>query len=98
MEVHVGKMIEVRPYLSQRRSDLCLAIPLAIRYVRGGFLLNDLGGLAGHVAMTGLLLLIFGFMTFTFTLVLHAAALSARTAILANLREAANVSHRPGDG
>jgi glycosyltransferase involved in cell wall biosynthesis len=59
-------------------TGVCLTIPLMVRYVRGGFLLNDLGGRAGHAAVTGLLLLIFGFMTFTFTLVLHAAALRAR--------------------
>jgi len=59
-------------------TGFCLTMPLVAKYVTDGFVLPFPVGPSGHIAVTGLLLLIFGFMTFTFTLVLHAAAFKAR--------------------
>jgi glycosyltransferase involved in cell wall biosynthesis len=51
-----------------------LAAPLVFRYVQFAFRLPDDIVPATHLAVTGLLLVISGFMNFTFTLALHAAA------------------------
>jgi glycosyltransferase involved in cell wall biosynthesis len=51
-----------------------LGAPLVMQYVRMGFRLSDDIFPTTHLAVTGLLLVIAGFMNFTFTLVLHAAA------------------------
>ena len=50
-----------------------LGIPLVVRYIRSGFRLSAIFP-ADHLAVTGLLLVIGGFMNFTFTLAIHAAA------------------------
>jgi glycosyltransferase involved in cell wall biosynthesis len=50
-----------------------LTVPLIARYVGDGFALKGKVGLVNHLAVTGLLVLMAGFATFTFTLVLHAA-------------------------
>jgi hypothetical protein len=50
-----------------------LTIPLAVRYVEFGLTLPTGITTRNHLAVAGLLLMITGFMTFTFTLVLHAA-------------------------
>ena len=51
---------------------------LIVRYVRLGFSLSGDQKPYDHLAVTGLLLIIAGFLNFAFTLVLHAAALQAR--------------------
>jgi glycosyltransferase involved in cell wall biosynthesis len=59
-------------------AGVALSGPLVWRYMTRGFRLSgDLSPL-NHLALTGLLCCVFGFMTFTFTLVLHAAALRTR--------------------
>src|SRR5262245_60121066 len=50
-----------------------LGIPLVVRYVRSGFRLAAIFP-ADHLAVAGLLLVIGGFMNFTFTLAIHQAA------------------------
>lgn len=55
-----------------------LAVPLVFRYVRMGFRLTDDVFPTTHLAVTGLLFVIAGFMNFTFTLALHAAAANVR--------------------
>jgi glycosyltransferase involved in cell wall biosynthesis len=55
-----------------------LAGPLLFRYIRSGFQLTADIFPTTHLAVTGLLLLIAGFMNFTFTLALHAAAANVR--------------------
>jgi len=50
-----------------------LGIPLVVRYIRSGFRLSAIFP-ADHLAIAGLLLVIGGFMNFTFTLAIHAAA------------------------
>jgi hypothetical protein len=55
-----------------------LAAPLVFWYVRSGFRLTDDVFPTTHLAVTGLLLVIGGFMNFTFTLALHAAAANVR--------------------
>jgi glycosyltransferase involved in cell wall biosynthesis len=55
-----------------------LAVPLVLRYVRSGFQLTDDIFPTTHLAVMGLLLVIGGFMNFTFTLALHAAAANVR--------------------
>ena len=55
-----------------------LASPLVLRYIRSGFQLTADVFPATHLAVTGLLLVIAGFMNFTFTLALHAAAANVR--------------------
>ena len=57
---------------------LALGIPLVKEYIQGGLLLPDVNGPANHMAAVGLLFVIAGFMTFSSTLVLHAAALRSR--------------------
>jgi len=51
-----------------------LAAPLVFRYIQSGYRLTDEIFPTTHLAVTGLLLVIGGFMNFTFTLALHAAA------------------------
>jgi hypothetical protein len=55
-----------------------LAGPLVFWYIRAGFRLTDDVFPTTHLAVTGLLLVIGGFMNFTFTLALHAAAANVR--------------------
>ncbi|HMF78684.1 MAG TPA: glycosyltransferase family 2 protein [Bryobacteraceae bacterium] len=57
---------------------LSLALPLVQIYVRNGLALPDTIGKANHEAVIGLLFLISSFMTFSSTLVLHAASLRGR--------------------
>ncbi|MGH9180068.1 MAG: glycosyltransferase family 2 protein [Acidimicrobiales bacterium] len=56
-------------------AGLGLMLPLLVTFVREGYTLPLDIGLRNHLAVTGLLLVILSFTTFTFTLVLHAAAL-----------------------
>lgn len=53
-------------------------VPLCVQYVRLGLKLPVLSGPVNHLAITGLLLLIFGFLTFCNTLVLHAVNLRVK--------------------
>jgi glycosyltransferase involved in cell wall biosynthesis len=53
-----------------------LAAPLVVRYIESGYRLTDEIFPTTHLAVTGLLLVIGGFMNFTFTLALHAAAVN----------------------
>jgi len=55
-----------------------LASPLVFRYISSGFKLTPDIFPTTHLAVTGLLLVIGGFMNFTFTLALHAAAANVR--------------------
>jgi len=55
-----------------------LAAPLVFQYIRAGYRLTDDIFPTTHLAVTGLLLVIGGFMNFTFTLALHAAAANVR--------------------
>ena len=55
-----------------------LAAPLVATYVQSDFRLTDDVFPTTHLAVTGLLLVIGGFMNFTFTLALHAAAANVR--------------------
>lgn len=57
---------------------IALATPLVFRYVQAGYRLTDDIFPTTHLAVTGLLLVISGFMNFTFTLALHAAAANVR--------------------
>jgi membrane-associated HD superfamily phosphohydrolase len=59
-------------------AGLALAIPLVKQYVQSGLLLPSVNGPENHMAAVGLLFVIAGFMTFSSTLVLHAAALRGR--------------------
>jgi hypothetical protein len=54
------------------------AAPLVVRYIRSGLALSADVFPTTHLAVTGLLLIITGFMNFTFTLALHAAAANVR--------------------
>ena len=54
---------------------LSLGVLLTCTWVRDGFHLFD-GSAVNHLGVTGLLLAILGFMTFTFTLLLHATAVA----------------------
>ena len=54
-------------------SGVGLTIPLVLEYFRNGLRLPVLQ-LANHAAFTGLLLMMIGFLTFVFTLLLHAAS------------------------
>lgn len=56
---------------------MALTSILAARYVSTGFLLHP-GEVVNHLGVLGLMLAIFGFMTFTFTLVLHSTAVAVR--------------------
>jgi hypothetical protein len=54
-------------------AGIALGIPLCVQYVRMGLRLPyGISVLPNHLAATGLLLVIFGFLTFCNTLVLHA--------------------------
>jgi len=53
-----------------------LAAPLVVRYIASGYRLTDEIFPTTHLAVAGLLLVIGGFMNFTFTLALHAAAVN----------------------
>jgi glycosyltransferase involved in cell wall biosynthesis len=55
-----------------------LVMPLVHEYLTNGLTLPYEPGKFSHLAITGLLLIIAGLMTFTFTLVLHAAAVSLK--------------------
>jgi len=55
-----------------------LAAPLLLRYIRSGFQLTADVFPTTHLAVTGLLFVVAGFMNFTFTLALHAAAANVR--------------------
>jgi hypothetical protein len=56
-----------------------MAVPLVVHYVELGFRLSgDAVFPANHLAVAGLLFVIGGFMNFTFTLALHAAAANVR--------------------
>jgi glycosyltransferase involved in cell wall biosynthesis len=55
---------------------VALIVPLIVEYVRAGLLLPGEPGTVHHLAVTGLLATIVGFMTFAFTLVLHAASMA----------------------
>ena len=56
-----------------------MAVPLVVQYVQQGFRLADNPVFpANHLAVVGLLFVIGGFMNFTFTLALHAAAANVR--------------------
>jgi hypothetical protein len=59
-------------------TGLGLGIPLVKEYIQGGLLLSATNSGAGHMAAVGLLFVIAAFMTFSSTLVLHAAALRGR--------------------
>lgn len=52
-----------------------LAVPIVVEYLSYGFALPEKTGPPNHMAVVALLFLIAGFMTFSSTLVLHAAAL-----------------------
>jgi glycosyltransferase involved in cell wall biosynthesis len=54
-------------------AGLVLTSSLIVSYVRHGFRLAD-GNVLNHLGVTGLFLLIAGFTTFTFTLILHSTA------------------------
>jgi hypothetical protein len=55
-----------------------LAAPLVYQYIQSGYRLTDDIFPTTHLAVVGLLLVIGGFMNFTFTLALHAAAANVR--------------------
>jgi glycosyltransferase involved in cell wall biosynthesis len=50
---------------------------MAVSYMRNGYLLHE-GSAVNHLGVTGLLFMIGGFMTFTFTLLLHSTAVAVR--------------------
>ena len=50
---------------------------MTVNYVRDGFRLQA-GSTVNNLGVTGLLLAVFGFMTFTFTLLLHSTAVAVR--------------------
>jgi glycosyltransferase involved in cell wall biosynthesis len=54
---------------------------LLVRYVEDGFSFEGEVGDLGYMAVTGFLLMIVGFMTFTFTLLLHASAIRWKEAV-----------------
>lgn len=57
---------------------VALVAPLVYRYLSYGLRLPGNGFPENHLAVTGLVFLVFGFMNFTFTLVLHAAAVNVK--------------------
>jgi hypothetical protein len=59
-------------------SGAAMAIPLIRVYLRSGLRLSSDVLPANHMAVAGLLFVIAGFMNFTFTLALHAAAANVR--------------------
>ncbi len=56
---------------------VALTTLLAVSYLRHGYRLPDVSP-TNHLGVTGLLLMILGFMTFTFTLLLHSTAVAVR--------------------
>ena len=62
-------------------TGIALCTPLCMLYVRLGFRLPAVNGLQNHLAVTGLMLLIFGFLTFCNTLVLHAVNLRTKLTV-----------------
>ena len=57
---------------------VALVAPIVHRYLSYGLRLPGNGFPENHLAVTGLVFLVFGFMNFTFTLVLHAAAVNVK--------------------
>jgi hypothetical protein len=58
---------------------VALASPLVLLYLRHGLVLDSVGiGWQNHLAVLGLMAIIAGFVTFTFTLIVHAVALYGR--------------------
>jgi hypothetical protein len=57
-------------------AGVALVVPLVLEYLRSGLRLYQIGR-ASHLAVIGLMLVIGGVMTFTFTLALHALAANA---------------------
>jgi glycosyltransferase involved in cell wall biosynthesis len=55
-------------------AGIALAIPLIVQYAQSSFSLPEIGT-AGYLAISGITLVILGFTTFTFTLMLHSIAL-----------------------
>ena len=53
---------------------LVLVSFLAFQYIDDGYTLSSIGE-GSYRAITGVMLMIFGFMTFTFTLLLHASSI-----------------------
>jgi glycosyltransferase involved in cell wall biosynthesis len=58
-------------------TGLALAASLALTYARNGFQLHERFSL-NHLGVTGLLFMVAGFMTFTFTLMLHSTTVAVR--------------------
>jgi glycosyltransferase involved in cell wall biosynthesis len=76
----LGRFRYTRSVVLSALSFLCglgAAVPLCVSYARHGFALSDLGATT-HLAVLGLLLMIGGFMTFAFTLMLHSTAVAVR--------------------
>jgi glycosyltransferase involved in cell wall biosynthesis len=63
-------------------AGVALCIPLCVQYVQLGLRLSLITGIPNHLAANGLLLLIFGFLTFCNTLVLHTVKLRIRPRLL----------------
>ena len=59
-------------------AGIAMAVPLLVYYLAHGYLLSSHSGLQGGLAVSGLLFVVAGFSLFTFTLVLHGAALATR--------------------
>lgn len=58
-------------------TGIALGCPLAVRYVQAGYQLPELS-MVNYLAVFGLMLIIAGFMTFAFTLLLHATQVALR--------------------
>jgi hypothetical protein len=63
-------------------AGLGLCAPLCAQYIRLGLRLPAVSGRPNHMAVTGLLLLISGFLTFSNTLVIHAIRMRAKPRLL----------------
>jgi len=61
--------------IAQVAGGVALGLPLVREYTTNGFILSATFTAVNYLAVLGLLFLISGFMTFTFTLLLHAAGL-----------------------
>lgn len=57
---------------------IALVIPILALYLKSGLILPGTAFPQNHLAVTGLLFIVGGFMNFTFTLVLHAAAVNLK--------------------
>lgn len=65
-------------------TGIALGVPLCVQYVRMGLRLpHGISVLPNHLAATGLLLVIFGFLTFSNTLALHAVKLRVKPRLIA---------------